>query len=174
MTELIPHAFTSDSHLLPWPQRAAPSSRTLPLPQNTYDASLAVSKQSFVYNQGPLTPPPSTVDMNGLPYPAQQRAQEVSYPVRPHIPAQHVASNGYQSAAVEAPAPEKYIRSSPPGISNLVQGEPQGRQSPSHNNAITAAFKLPSSIKAPQSNLPQLAAEVSYFRDSDLQSSKLM
>jgi hypothetical protein len=64
---------------------------------------------------------------------------------------------------VEAVVPEKYIKSSPPGISNLVQGEPQGRQSPSHSSTITTAFKLPSSIKAPQSNLPQLAAEVSNF-----------
>jgi hypothetical protein len=102
--------------------------------------------------------------MNGLPYPLQQRAHEVSYPVRSHVVAPQPVVN-WNTKPVESTTAGKFIKSSPPGISNLVQGEPQGRQSPSNNTAVTAAFKLPSSIKAPQANLPQLAAEVSIIRD---------
>lgn len=152
MTELMPHAVTSDSHHYLWPSKA--SHRTLPLPSNAYDP-YAVSKQAFTYNNGPPTPP-STKEMNGLPY-LGRRGQEISYPVRIQNPVAQ-AVLGTDRGSVESSA--TYIKSSPPGISNLVSGEPQGRQSPSHNSTITSAFKLPSSIKAPQANLPQLAAEV--------------
>ena len=151
MTEFMPHAVTSDSHLLPWP-RAPISHRTLPLPSNAYES--AATKQ-VSYQTGPPTPPATQEMPYSLP---QLSHHEVSYPVRPHVPAsQSVVSS--QKKPVESTT-EKYIKSSPPGISNLVQGEPQGRQSPSHSSAITAAFKLPSSINAPQASLPQLAAEV--------------
>jgi hypothetical protein len=154
--ELLPHAVTSDPHLHPWlPSKA--SRRTLPLPSNTYEP-YPVSKQAFAYNTGPPTPPStSDMNMNGLPYSGQRR-QEISYPVRTQFPPAQAASNTYKEPVDSS---STYIKSSPPGISNLVQAEPQGRQSPSHSNTITSAFRLPSSIKAPQASLPQLAAEVS-------------
>lgn len=153
----MPHITTSDSHLLPWSRY-----RTLPLPQTGYGSGPA---KSFSLSPGPLTPPPSTFEMNGLPYPIQQRAQETSYPVRTHVPVVQSVPSSYEKAVQVTT--EKYIKSSPPGISNLIQGEPEGRQSPSHNSVITTAFKLPSSINAPQANLPQLAAEASSSPDFD-------
>jgi hypothetical protein len=149
----MPYTVTSDPHLHPWPPSKA-SHRTLPLPPNPYDL-YSGSKQAFAYNSGPPTPPP-TSEMNGLPYPGQ-RGPEISYPVRTQIPIAQPTSNAYKESAGSS---NTYIKSSPPGISNLVQAEPQGRQSPSHGLTITSAFKLPSSIKAPQASLPQLAAEV--------------
>ena len=163
---------SSDSHLLQWP-RATIAHRTLPLPQNAYETapSIPLSKQAFIYNHGPPTPPPSTSEMNGLPYPAQhhhhlqqQRAHEVSYPVRTNLPVPQAAVKPNKKPVQSTE--ETYIKSSPPGISNLVQGEPTGRQSPSHSNGVTKAFKLPSSINAPQVDLPTLAAEVSWPSDT--------
>ncbi|KIW03488.1 uncharacterized protein PV09_05255 [Verruconis gallopava] len=156
MTELMPHAVASETHLQPWPYSKA-SHRTLPLPPSTYEQQQQqpVSKQAFLYNNGPPTPP-LTSDMNGLAQSAH-RGHQLSYPVRTQVPATHAAATAAQESLPQAS--NAYIKSSTPGISNLAQAEPHGRQSPSHINTISTAFRLPSSIQAPQANLPQLAAE---------------
>lgn len=153
----MPHVATSDSHLHPWTPTTV-AQRTLP-PPPTFDP---YHKNAFGYNNGPPTPPPTT-EMNGLPpLPIHgQRPQEMSYPVRLHAPSQAPASMYGAGPVPTTSNSNVYLKSSPPTITTLAQAEPDERSSPSNTHISSPAFKLPSTIKVPQENLPQLAAEVS-------------
>lgn len=135
---LISHALSSD-----------PAYRLLPPP----------SSSSFTFNSGQLTPPP-TSQMNGT---SAYRPSKGSVDMRfPHGAQGSVSQT--TSLPFYAKQPSTSTARSPLALSTLVMPDPpERRKSPagSTSSSVAPALQLPSSIHAPQTSLPQLAAEVS-------------
>jgi hypothetical protein len=136
----------SEPSLASWPSTIKNIQRRLPPPQASYTQ---------------ITPPRTAEMSTSSPYdyrPAQA-APDMRFPVRPQASglASQAASYPYYSKQ-----PATSIRS-PPTIQALAMSDPpERRKSPSSSSSSVApALQLPDTIHAPQTSLPQLAAEVS-------------
>jgi hypothetical protein len=167
----MPHLLQDPPSWNPWPSstKDAPIPRILP-PLSSYLDAHPPQRQSYSISSGPLTPPP-TSQMNGnssrqLPMlQSGQRIDEINYPIRTQVPSiNHPApAYSYSATSSQSNTAQNSVstmkRSPPPSLSALVlSNPPESKKSPQ----IAPALKLPSTIRAPQASLPQLAAEVGH------------
>jgi hypothetical protein len=135
-------------HLIPHALSADPAYRLLPPP----------SSSSFTFNSGQLTPPPTSQMDTTSAYRPSKAAADMRFPVRPQGPVSQASSFPYY-----VKQPSTSTTRSPLALSTLVMPDPpETRKSPagSTSSSVAPGLQLPSWIHAPQSSLPQLAAEV--------------
>lgn len=176
----MPHATTSSLpvDLLPvWPTlKDAPP--TLPLRSTSACSQHALNPPKPVFtalsSNGLITPPS---DMNGVAsssgvyphyHPAPAINGEMTYDLRPKIPAVHPTS--YSSASSTNTFRSNYRVSTstiagspvpPSSVSSFnTETHTERRTSSIDEEAVAPALRLPRTVHAPQSSLPQLAAEV--------------
>lgn len=171
----MPHSIYQDTpSFSSWSSsKDAPIPRILPPPSSSYLEAQVPPRQSYSNPSGPLTPPP-TSQMNGhlsrqlpnLQYIKHEpQSSEMSYPIRTQVsPINHPApSYSYKPGSSQSNTAQNLMstmqRSPPSTLSTLVLPVPtENKRSPQ----VAMALKLPSTIRAPQANLSQLAAEVCY------------
>lgn len=153
-----------------WPSKDAPAPRTLPHPPSYIEAQVQ-PRQPYSSGSGPLTPPPTTQMAS---YSSRQlpelhythhdsKPDEMSYPIRTQVPSINhpPAPYSYDSEPPQSNAAQNLMstmqRSPPSTLSTLVLPVPtENKKSPQTGMTL----KLPNTIRAPQANLSQLAAEV--------------
>ncbi|KAE9967552.1 hypothetical protein BLS_002810 [Venturia inaequalis] len=153
-----------------WPSKDAPAPRTLPPPPSYIEAQVQ-PRQPYSSGSGPLTPPPTTQMAS---YSSRQlpelhythhdsKPDEMSYPIRTQVPSINhpPAPYSYNSEPPQSDAAQNLMstmqRSPPSTLSTLVLPVPtENKKSPQTGMTL----KLPNTIRAPQANLSQLAAEV--------------
>lgn len=143
----------------------------LPPPPSSYLEEQVPPRQPFSFTGGPPTPPPTTQmtsyssrQLPDLHYTQNNpQAEEMSYPIRTQVPSiNHPPPQySYSSEPPQSNAAQNLMstmqRSPPSTLSTLVLPVPtENKKSPQTGMTL----KLPSTIRAPQANLSQLAAEV--------------
>ena len=162
----MPHATTSDSpvDLLPRWQTLKDVSITLPRPH---------AHQLLPPKPNVVTPPS---DMNGVAsnsniysqYHATMGAEDTGYEFRPKIPAiqpalypQSTSSTKYGSSYRPPGSTETGSPLQKPSVPAVNNEDQTGRRSSAGNsNAVAPSLRIPHTVQAPQSSMPQLAAEV--------------
>jgi hypothetical protein len=168
----MPHATTSNPpvDLLPRWQTLKDVSITLPRP---HTHQLLPPKPISTVGSGLVTPPS---DMNGVAsssnvyphYHATMGGEDTGCEFRPKIPAIHpavypqsVSSTKYGSSYRPSGSTETGSPLQKASAHSVNNEDQTGRRSSAGNsNAVAPSLRLPRTIQAPQSSMPQLAAEV--------------